>query len=86
MTLVRLLALIRINLPYILLVACMIEGGIALLAMFTFPPLAIAMVFVGLLSLAVTPLLRQALAFTEGLLVRVLGLELDSPHQPSDDA
>jgi hypothetical protein len=81
MALVRLLAMIRMNLPYLLLGACILEGGIALLAMFTFPPLAIAMVFIGLFSLAVTPLIRWVLQGTEALLVRVFDLDMGASDE-----
>ena len=39
------------NFPYILFWTCVLEGVIGLLSTFLFPPLAIAMIFIGLATI-----------------------------------
>lgn len=72
MRLVRLLRSIREALPLLVLWACLLEGVVALLSMFIFPPLALGMVFLGLLTLAGAPLIRWALGKLETLALRLL--------------
>jgi len=74
MALLRCIRWLRANIPFLVLALCIAEGMLAFLSMFTFPPLALAMVFVGLLTLAMAPLLRWVLGGLESTLVRLLKL------------
>ncbi|MCH2136539.1 MAG: hypothetical protein MK101_08150 [Phycisphaerales bacterium] len=80
MALARLLRSIREALPLLLMWACLLEGLIAMAAMFIFPPLALGMVFVGLLTLAMTPLARRSLYLAERSVYWLLA------HDPADEA
>ena len=62
----------------LVLAACIGEGLIAFLAMFAFPPLSLAMVFLGLLTLATAPPVGFALERMEALLAYLLQVEDDS--------
>jgi len=74
MILLRLIRGLRDVLPYLLMASLIGEGLIAFLAMFTFPPLSLLMVFVALGSLAVFVLIRWCLERLSAGLERLLGL------------
>ena len=74
MILLRLIRGLRDVLPYLLMASLIGEGLIAFLAMFTFPPLSLLMVFVALGSLAVFVLIRWSLERLSVGLERLLGL------------
>jgi hypothetical protein len=74
MALLQCIQWLRTNIPFLVLALCIAEGVLAFLSMFTFPPLALAMVFVGLLTLAMAPLLGWLLGGLESTLVRLLKL------------
>lgn len=74
MTLLRCIRWLRESIPFLVLALCIAEGVVAFLSMFTFPPLALAMVFVGLLTLAMAPLIRWMLGGMESALIRLLKL------------
>ncbi|MCH2134116.1 MAG: hypothetical protein MK116_10240 [Phycisphaerales bacterium] len=72
----RLVHGLRVNFPFLLLGVLILEGVVALLSMFTFPPLALALVFVGLGTLALSIVARGMLAVADTSLARFLGIEI----------
>ncbi len=73
----RLLFFIEKYFGVILMTLLILEGIIAFLAIFIFPPLSILMVFVGVMTLAFSVVLKEILRMTIRLLCHLL--ELDTP-------
>ena len=81
--LLRLVRWLRQHIPYLVLFLCIGEGILAFLCMFSFPPAALALVFIGLLTIAVAPLLGWMLGGLERVLMWVLGV---APQEaPAED-
>ena len=81
MLLLRLIRWLRAHVPYIVLGLCILQGVIAFLSMFSFPPLALAMVFIGLLTLGAAPVVRWMLGGVDSALTRLLGAKPDAQYE-----
>ena len=62
---------VRSAVPYALLVILILEGFVAVGAVFTMPPVALLMVFVGLITLGAAALFRIVLSLLEAGILRV---------------
>jgi hypothetical protein len=80
MPILAFLRAIRTNLPMLVMAMCIGEAAIAFFAMFVFPPLSLAMVFIGLLTLAIAPLVGRGLEQLANLVAYLLRVEDDSPE------
>ena len=81
----RLVHATRMNFPFLLMGVLMLEGFLAIPLMFTFPPAAIALVFIGLATLALSIVIRAMLTMLDNTLARLLGIEIPAgePEQTS---
>ena len=73
MWLLRLLVSFHENFAYWLLGLLIIEGLFGLAMMFIFPPMSLAMVFLGLITLAIALVLKPIIRSGIVLLARILG-------------
>ena len=73
MWLLRLLCSFHDNFAYWLLALLIAEGFFGLVMMFIFPPISLAMVFLGLISLALALVIKPLLGGSIQLLARILG-------------
>ena len=66
----------RMNFPFLLMGLLMLEGFLAVPLMFTFPPAAIALVFLGLATLIMSIFVKAMLVMIDQTLARLLGIEI----------
>tara|TARA_Y100000589_G_scaffold268906_1_gene260788 strand:+ start:861 stop:1124 length:264 start_codon:yes stop_codon:yes gene_type:complete len=71
----RLVHAMRVNFPFLLMGVLMLEGFLAVPLMFTFPPAALGLVFVGLATLALSIIVKAMLTMIEQALATLLGIE-----------
>ena len=81
MWLLRLLVSFHDNFAYWLLALLIAEGLFGLVMMFIFPPISLAMVFLGLFSLAVALVLKPLLGGSIQVLARILGMPPPTPSR-----
>lgn len=79
MWLYRLIQAMRLNFPWWLMGILIIEGFFGLMLMFIFPPGALGMVFLGLLTLLLSGLIKSGLAAMERLVAGLLGIKTTPP-------
>jgi hypothetical protein len=74
MILVRFIRWLRSALPYILMATLLGEGMLAAAAMFIFPPISVALVFVGLGTIALYVVTGWVLAGLDQVLANAFGM------------
>jgi hypothetical protein len=74
MILLRMTRWCRSALPYVLMVLLVTEGLLAVAAMFTMPPIAVLLVFVGVGTIAVYVAVGWILQGLDRLLMKLLGV------------
>ena len=82
----RLVHSARVNFSFILMGVLVFEGVLAVPLMFTFPPAALLLVFLGLATIGVSLLLRAMLTVADDSLARLLGIKVVTadPDAPSE--
>jgi len=70
--------------PYWLMGLLILEGWVGLCLMFIFPPGSLAMVFIGLLTLLCSGLVKSMLVMLERSVGRMVGVQVDAAEPPGD--
>ncbi len=86
MWLLRLLVSFHENFAYWLLGLLIVEGLFGLAMMFIFPPMSLAMVFLGLITLALALVLKPITRSSILLLAKILGTSPPSLSEPGTTA
>ena len=81
----RIIHALRVNFSFLLLGVLICEGLLALPLMFIFPPAALLLVFIGLLTLALSIVIQAMLRMMDEALARRLGIEMP-PGEGEDPA
>ncbi|MAT82579.1 MAG: hypothetical protein CMJ29_13165 [Phycisphaerae bacterium] len=72
----RIIHALRVNFSFLLMALLICEGLIAVPMMFIFPPAALLLVFLGLLTLALSIVVHGTLRLLDDALARFLGIEM----------
>ena len=72
----RIIHALRVNFSFLLMAVLICEGLLAVPMMFVFPPAALLLVFLGLLTIAMSIIAHGALRLLDESLARFLGIEL----------
>lgn len=84
MWLYQLIRSTRESFPYWLMGLLILEGWVGLCLMFIFPPGSLAMVFIGLLTLLCSGVVKSMLGMLERTVGRILGVQADASEGSSD--
>ncbi len=71
----------RVNFSFILMGVLFFEGLLAVPLMFTFPPAALGLVFLGLATIGISLLVRAMLTVADDSLARLLGIQVVAPDR-----
>ena len=84
MWLYQLIRSTRKSIPYWLMGLLILEGWVGLCLMFVFPPGSLAMVFIGLLTLLCSGVVKSLLSMLERSVGRILGVQTGTTEASSD--
>ncbi len=86
MWLYRLIHSARESFPYWLMALLIGQGVLAFLMMFTFPPGSLAMVFIGLITLVLSGVVRSVLELLERTVARLIGITIEPTENGQDSS